>query len=167
MALSFEYPKLNGFMMGNFFPALGGTSIFVPAFSIANAFPQYAGSIVALVTGAFDASAVVFLFYQLLYKASHGSFTPTRFFFYYLIVPLLILIVQLTLMPRRGYETKAELERDLVAARDATTDVHDSDDEIDNDTELRRVRSSRANVVAKRSATSTEFWATPTRGRRR
>jgi hypothetical protein len=74
MALSFGLPKLNVYVAGNLFLALGGTFIFVPSFQVANAFPRHSGRIVALVTGAFDASAAVFLFYQILYRASHGRF---------------------------------------------------------------------------------------------
>jgi hypothetical protein len=49
---------------GNFLLALGGTCIFVPSFQVANAFPNYSGRIVALVTGAFDGSAAILLIYH-------------------------------------------------------------------------------------------------------
>lgn len=144
MSYAFRLPRLfDGYMLANFFLALGGTFIFVPSFQIANAFPRHSGTVVAFVTGAFDASAAVFLFYRLAYEASHGAVSPDRFFRGYLIVPALILVAQVTLMPAHGYQTVQQLERKMERARDATRDVHDSDAEIESDTELRRVRSQR------------------------
>jgi MFS family permease len=144
LGLSFTSPEFDAYILGNFFLALGGTFIFVPSFHIANTFPKHSGVIVAVVTGSFDASAAVFFLYQLLYEASNGSFGPERFFFGYLVVPALIICAQLTLMPAHSYQTMPQLEHNIVTAQDATTDVHDSDDEIDSDTELRRVRGDRA-----------------------
>ncbi|KAJ5640055.1 Major facilitator superfamily domain general substrate transporter [Penicillium longicatenatum] len=144
MASSFRRPGFEGLLAGNFFLALSGTFIFVPSFQIANAFPRYAGSIVALITGAFDASAAVFLFYQSAYEASGRTFTPDRFFLGYLVVPALIFLALLTFMPKRDYVPPFELENKMEWAEDATHDVHSSDDEIESDRELRRVRSKRA-----------------------
>lgn len=56
MAVAFTIPAFDGYIAGNVFLSLGGTFIFVPSFQIANAFPKYSGTIVAMVTGAFDAS---------------------------------------------------------------------------------------------------------------
>jgi hypothetical protein len=56
MATAFSIPAFDGYIAGNVFLSLGGTFIFVPSFQIANAFPKYSGTIVAMVTGAFDAS---------------------------------------------------------------------------------------------------------------
>lgn len=144
MAYSFLRPQFQGYIAGNFFLALGGTFIFVPSFQIANAFPKYAGSIVALVTGAFDASAAVFLFYRIAFEASNRAFTPEKFFLGYLIVPALILVALLTLMPARDYDSTLRLEIKIEKAEDASRDVHDSDEEIGSDEVLRRVRSKRA-----------------------
>ncbi|RAK96983.1 putative MFS transporter [Aspergillus ibericus CBS 121593] len=144
MAYSFFQPQFDGYMVGNFFLALGGTFIFVPSFQIANAFPKYAGTIVALVTGAFDASAAVYLFYRLLYEATHRSFHPGKFFLGYLFVPVFIFIGLITLMPSHDYQGTYQLEVKIEQAEDATRDVHDSDDEIESDTELRRIRRQRA-----------------------
>ncbi|KAJ5594630.1 Major facilitator superfamily domain general substrate transporter [Penicillium hispanicum] len=143
-AFSFLYPEFHGLIAGNFFLALSGTFIFVPSFQIANAFPRYAGTIVALVTGAFDASAAVFLFYQLAYEASGRAFTPEKFFLGYLAVPTMILLAFVTFMPKRDYDSTLKLESKMERAEDATRDVHESDDEIESDRELERVRSKRA-----------------------
>ncbi|PWY77869.1 MFS transporter [Aspergillus eucalypticola CBS 122712] len=144
MAYSFSQPQFDGYMAGNFFLALGGTFIFVPSFQIANAFPKYAGTIVALVTGAFDASAAVYLFYRLIYEMTDGSFDPGKFFLSYTIVPGFILVALITLMPSQDYQGTHQLEVKIEKAEDATRDIHDSDDDIESDTELRRVRSERA-----------------------
>ncbi|KAJ5551450.1 Major facilitator superfamily domain general substrate transporter, partial [Penicillium sp. DV-2018c] len=144
MAAAFDIPSFDGYIPANFFLALGGTFLFVPSFQIANAFPKHAGTIVALVTGAFDASAAVFLFYRLLYEASDGAFTPKKFFLGYLIVPACLLITLVTVMPARDYVSTLQLENRIERAEDATRDVHDSDDEIESPSELSRVRKKRA-----------------------
>ncbi|PYI31047.1 MFS general substrate transporter [Aspergillus indologenus CBS 114.80] len=144
MAYSFSEPGFDGYIAANFFLALGGTFIFVPSFQIANAFPKYAGTIVALVTGAFDASAAVYLFYRLAYDATDRSFTPQTFFTGYLLVPVLIFIALITIMPARDYQSAHQLEIRIEKAEDATRDVHDSDDDIESDSELLRIRRERA-----------------------
>lgn len=143
MSYAFAIAAFDGYAVANFFLALGGTFIFVPSFQIANAFPKYSGMIVALVTGAFDASAAVFLFYRLAYEASNGAFTPSKFFAWYTAVPVLILTAQLTFLPTDSYKTAPQLEMKIERAQDTARDVHSSDDELD-DSELWRVRSLRS-----------------------
>nr|POE72927.1 protein fmp42 [Quercus suber] len=138
MACAFRIPEFDGYIAGNIWLALGGTFIFVPSFSIANAFPKFSGLIVATVTGAFDASAAIFLFYRLAYDSSKAFFTPERFFFGYLVIPALILIAQLTLMTPDGYKTAFELEQKIEKQEDVTRDVSVRDPyglktEIDSD----------------------------------
>lgn len=145
MSLAFQIEHFDGYTIGNFFLALGGTFVFLPSFQIANAFPKYAGSIVALVTGAFDASAAVFLFYRLIYDASDRNFKPQTFFLVYLVVPAAIVIAQLTFLPTENYKTEAQLEMKIQRAEDAMRDVHSSDDELpDNEMwKRRKARSTR------------------------
>ncbi|OJJ50621.1 hypothetical protein ASPZODRAFT_148097 [Penicilliopsis zonata CBS 506.65] len=144
MAYSFASAGFDGYMIGNFFLALGGTFIFVPSFQIANAFPKRAGVIVALVTGAFDASAAVYLGYRLMYATSPRLFSPRNFFLGYLAVPVLILLGQLTVLPARDYQSMQQLEVKIEKAQDPRRDVHESDEEIDDFTQLRQVRRKRA-----------------------
>lgn len=146
MGSSFANPALEGYTVANFFLALGGTFIFVPSFQVANAFPKYAGTIVALITGAFDASAAVFLFYRLAYESSHGTFSPDKFFYAYIAVPVVIFIAQGILLPRHEYNTAPQLEQQIINTQDASRDVHDSDEEIDSAAELRRRRRRRSEV---------------------
>jgi MFS family permease len=149
MSFAFHIPEFDGYIPGNFFLALAGTFLFVPSFQIANAFPKYAGTIVALVTGAFDASAAVFLFYRLVYEASGRLFTPDKFFLGYLVVPMMILIALGTVMPARDYVSTLQLENRIERAEDPTYDVHDSDDEIESRSELTRIRKKRAELRRK------------------
>lgn len=74
-------------------------------------------------TGAFDASAAVLLFYRLAYESSGGTFTPDKFFTLYLVVPIFIFIGQLTLMNEDAYKTVPQLEFKLEKEQDATRDV--------------------------------------------
>lgn len=145
MSLAFKIVEFDGFAIANFFLALGGTFIFLPSFQIANAFPKYAGSVVALVTGAFDASAAVFLFYRLTYEASNRGFKPQTFFLVYLVVPLLIAIAQLTFLPSESYKTAPQLEMKIHRLEDNMRDVHSSDDELPDDEmwKRRKARSTR------------------------
>jgi MFS family permease len=138
MSLAFQIEAFDGYTIGHFFLALGGTCVFLPSFQIANAFPKYGGSIVALVTGAFDASAAVFLFYRLMYDASDRTFKPQTFFLMYLIVPVAIIIAQLTFLPTENYKTEAQLEMKIHKAEDATRDLHSSDNELPNDEIMKR-----------------------------
>ncbi|KAM3417610.1 Protein FMP42 [Cercospora zeina] len=142
MALAFAIPEFNGYIAGNMFLSLGGTFIFMPSFQVANAFPKWSGTIVAMVTGAFDASAAVFLFFRLAYEATEGRFGPEKFFLGFCIVPAFILIAQLTIMNADGYKTLPELEQKIEKAQDVTRDVHDSDDEF-SDGEVARLRAQR------------------------
>lgn len=141
MAFAFYIPEFDGYIVGNIFLALGGTFIFVPSFAIANAFPKLSGmsrrisrswtieltvetgTIVATVTGAFDASAAVLLFYRLAYEGSGGTFTPEKFFTLYLIVPVVIFIGNFTLMNEDAYKTVPQLELKIEKEQDATRDV--------------------------------------------
>ncbi|KAH7114964.1 major facilitator superfamily domain-containing protein [Dactylonectria estremocensis] len=145
MGSSFAIPEFDGYLLGNVLLALGGTFLFVPSFELANMFPKHSGLVVALITGAFDASAAVFLFYRMAYDASGGKFSLEKFFFGYLIVPVLIFLAEIFLMPSHAYHTMPELKRKIEKAQDRSRDVHDSDEDISDAGELTRVRSARAN----------------------
>lgn len=144
MSYAFAIPEFDGYLISNFFLALGGTFTFVPSFQMANAFPKYSGTIVALITGSFDASAAVFLFYRMAYEATNHAFTPDRFFLFYTLIPIFIFLAQITLLPYQSYDTVPQLDQKLEKARDAKRDVHTSDEEIYSDDELSRVRQQRS-----------------------
>jgi MFS family permease len=141
---SFAIVEFDGYLLGNFFLALGGTFIFVPSYQLTNAFPKHSGIIVALITGSFDASAAVYLLYRIAYDATEGRFTLHAFFFAYTAVPALILAAELAYMPAHGYHSLPELEHKIEKAHDAARDAHDSDEEIRDAARLARLRRERA-----------------------
>lgn len=131
----------DGYITGNVLLGLGGTFLFVSSYQLSNAFPRHSGLVVALVTGAFDASAAVFLFYRLAYDASGGQFTPATFFLLFgMLVPALILLAEFALMNDRAYNTRRQYQAAIAHAQDQTRDVHDSDDELPSPTKAREHR---------------------------
>lgn len=131
----------DGYITGNVLLGLGGTFLFVSSYQLSNAFPRHSGLVVALVTGAFDASAAVFLFYRLAYDASGGKFPPATFFLLFaLLVPALILFAEFALMADRAYNTRRQYQAAIARAQDQTRDVHDSDDELPSPTKAREHR---------------------------
>ncbi|KAI1626403.1 MFS transporter, LAT3 family, solute carrier family 43, member 3 [Exophiala viscosa] len=146
---------------GSFLLSLGGTFTFVPSFHLANAFPQHQGLILALVTGAFDASASVFLIFRMLYQSTNGAFSPRHIFLVFLVVPVFIFITQLTIMPTKSYESRGELANTLEKANDAMRDVHDSDDELDTAMEVMRIRSERAQMRRQSITSINDLLGTP------
>lgn len=99
----------DGLLPGYLFLALGGPFTYISSFQLSNAFPRRSGLILALLTGAFDASSALFLVYRILFNATDGAFNLRRFFLVYLAVPAVILVVQLTIMPTQSYKTVGEL----------------------------------------------------------
>ncbi|KAB2574573.1 putative major facilitator superfamily transporter protein [Lasiodiplodia theobromae] len=145
--------SFDGYIPGYLFMALGGPFVFISSFQLSNTFPRYSGLILALLTGAFDTSSALFLFYRLLYQATGGDLTPKKFFLIYLVVPVYILIVQITLMPSKSYETVGELAS---RADDAAADYHDSDDDILEESIVQRLRNDRR---ARRESLASEITA--------
>lgn len=120
--------------------SLGGSFIFLPSFHLANAFPKLSGLILALVTGAFDASAAVLFFYRLSYEGTEGSFNLRKFFLSFLIVPAILFVAHMTFMPNHSYQTVAQLNTSLEVAGDPMQDVHSSDDEVESEAAIRSLR---------------------------
>ncbi|KAL9094424.1 MAG: hypothetical protein Q9165_003274 [Trypethelium subeluteriae] len=124
MAFADSLP-FDAYIPGYLFLALGGPFVFISSFQLSNTFPRYSGLILALLTGAFDTSSAIFLFYRLIYQASHETFTPRKFFLAYLAVPACILLAEIFLMPARSYKTVGEL---VVQAKDADPSTNSHDD---------------------------------------
>ena len=141
MAFAWNMKPLDGYIPGYFFLALGGPFVYISSFQLSNTFPRYSGLILALLTGAFDTSSAIFLFYRLIYAASNGTFFPKKFFLAYLVVPIFIFTVQTFLMPAVSYKTVGELVKQ---AENEDLDEHDSDDgaaeDIEQIREERRIR---------------------------
>ncbi|KAL6451707.1 FMP42 Protein FMP42 [Candida maltosa Xu316] len=96
---------IDPYLIGYAALALGGPFAFISSFQLSNAFPKNSGTILAMITGAFDASSAVFLLYRIAYNKSFGSFTLEKFFMLYLFVPTFITVAQLTVMPSQSYQT--------------------------------------------------------------
>jgi MFS family permease len=129
---------------GYFFLALGGPFIFISSFQLSNTFPKHSGTILALLTGAFDTSSAVFLIYRLIFQSTDGSFTTKRFFLIYLAVPAMILVAQIFLMPSNSYKTVGEL---VQQAEDPSADS-DSDLDISQEERAQLRQERRESVVS-------------------
>jgi multisubunit Na+/H+ antiporter MnhC subunit len=130
----------DGYIPGYLFLALGGPFIFISSFQLSNTFPPHSGLILALLTGAFDSSSAIFLFYRLIYTATGGSFTPKKLFIVYLVVPLFILIVQVFVMPAQSYKTVGELVK---MAEDSSNDIVPDDENLDDEARAAYLREQR------------------------
>jgi len=105
----------DGFLAGYLFLALGGPFTYIASYHLSNAFPRRSGLILALLTGAFDASSALFLVYRLVYESTGDSFGHHDFFLAYLVVPVLIIVTQLTVLPKQSYKTVGEMVDDIQA----------------------------------------------------
>lgn len=110
LLMSFERRlPFDGLLTGYLFLALGGPFTYISSFQLSNAFPKNSGLVLALLTGAFDASSALFLVYRLLFEASGGTFGHHKFFLAYLAVPAAIVLLQLFILPAHSYKTIGEL----------------------------------------------------------
>ncbi|KAI0385858.1 MFS general substrate transporter [Hypomontagnella monticulosa] len=144
-ALSMSFAKslpFDAFLLGYLFLALGGPFTYISSFQLSNAFPRHSGLILALLTGAFDASSALFLVYRIIYGKTGGSFGHHQFFLAYLVVPVVILIFQLTLLPKQSYKTVGEMIEEIEApAFDdpiTASNIANVDDQVDEQTALLR-----------------------------
>lgn len=99
----------DGLLFGYLFLALGGPFTYISSFQLSNAFPRHSGLILALLTGAFDASSALFLVYRIIFEKTGGSFGHHKFFLFYLVVPVVIVLLQLFLLPMQSYKTIGEM----------------------------------------------------------
>ena len=99
----------DGLLFGYLFLALGGPFTYISSFQLSNAFPRHSGLILALLTGAFDASSALFLVYRIVFESTGGSLGHKKFFLGYLVVPAAIVVLQLVLLPKQSYKTVGEL----------------------------------------------------------
>ncbi|RMZ75449.1 hypothetical protein DV737_g5295, partial [Chaetothyriales sp. CBS 132003] len=113
--------------------ALGGPFIFISSFQLSNTFPQRSGLILALLTGAFDASSALFLVFRLLYQATDGGLTTQKLFITYLVVPVFILIVQIFIMPKDSYKSVGEVI--VQAAAEIEEDAYEAEGQEDQEAE--------------------------------
>ncbi|KAB5551260.1 major facilitator superfamily transporter [Coniochaeta sp. 2T2.1] len=130
LLMAFEHRlPFDGLLFGYLFLALGGPFTYISSFQLSNAFPKNSGLVLALLTGAFDASSALFLVYRLIFEASEGSFGHRKFFLAYLVVPLVIVIMQFTILPAHSYKTIGELIEEVEEPLPSQTGNRDQVDE--------------------------------------
>ncbi|KAG8930639.1 hypothetical protein FRC02_003966 [Tulasnella sp. 418] len=98
------------YFIGFILLAIGGPLIFLPSFHLSNAFPIKAGLILSCVTGAFDASSIPYLLYDVL-DAKVGEISLKTFFWAYSIIPALLIVYQVTIGPTISYKREDFHER--------------------------------------------------------
>ncbi|KAK7988957.1 hypothetical protein PG989_009272 [Apiospora arundinis] len=131
----------DGFLLGYLLLALGGPFTYISSFQLSNAFPRHSGFILALLTGAFDASSALFLVYRIIFERTGGSFGHDKFFLAYLVVPLVIIVLQFTILPAQSYKTVGEMIEDIEGPEPEDLYVPTesaTDDQVDEETALLR-----------------------------
>ncbi|CAI4048715.1 Fmp42p SKDI_13G3510 [Saccharomyces kudriavzevii IFO 1802] len=106
------------YLVGYTLLAIAGPFVFISCFQLANSFPQRSGTILAMLTGSFDSSSALFLIYRLLYQNWYPNLHVSRFFTFYLFVPVFILICQFTIMPHSSYKTVNHIAKIAVEGLD-------------------------------------------------
>ncbi|CCD27287.1 Fmp42p NDAI_0K00960 [Naumovozyma dairenensis CBS 421] len=122
--VTFIDPYISGYIM----LSVGGPFVFISCFQLANIFPRRSGSVLALLTGAFDSSSALFLGYRVFYQKVNPSFNLSKFFTLYLIVPLFIFICQVTIMPHESYKTCGNVAKITVEGLDESGHLVEGDD---------------------------------------
>lgn len=136
-----ERVGFDALLVGYLFLALGGPFTYISSFQLSNAFPQHSGLILALLTGAFDASSALFLIYRIIFQKTNGAFGLEQFFFAYLAVPAVIIIMQFTILPGQSYKTVGEMIVDYEAPDPSDAfgpSAVEADDQVDEETALLR-----------------------------
>ncbi|XBW35786.1 hypothetical protein QEN19_001358 [Hanseniaspora menglaensis] len=105
------YQYFDSYLVGYIVLAVGGPFVFISCFQLANTFPRYSGTILALISGAFDTSSAIFLFYRLAYENGFSGVDLHVFFKYYLIVPLFIFMCQWLIMPSESYKNNGSTDK--------------------------------------------------------
>lgn len=132
----------DGYIPGYLLLSLGGPFVFISSFQLSNTFPKRSGLILSMLTGAFDASSALFLIFRLLNESTNGLISTRTFFLTYLIVPVFIIAIQLTIMPSTSYKTAGELVQQ--ASAQVVDELHDRvDDRIHDRNEGERQRNIR------------------------
>ena len=102
----------DAYLIGYVTLAFGGPFVFISCFQLANSFPGNSGLILALLTGCFDTSSALFLFYRIVFQNNYiSNLTLNKFFKFYLIVPVFIFLCQIFIMPHESYKTIEDIAK--------------------------------------------------------
>ncbi|ORY23437.1 major facilitator superfamily domain-containing protein [Naematelia encephala] len=102
-SLGIVRPYIDTYLLGYILMALGAPAMFLSQFHLSNAFPARSGLILGAITGAFDASSLPLCFYKVGYFAAGGKPSVKTFFICYTIIPILLIIQQITFGPSETY----------------------------------------------------------------
>ncbi|KAG0676377.1 hypothetical protein C6P40_001970 [Pichia californica] len=145
----------DGYLVGYITLAFGGPFVFISCFQLSNSFPGRSGLILALLTGCFDTSSALFLFYRIAYQNDYiKNLTLKTFFSYYLIVPLFILLCQLFIMPHESYQTIesiAKISETGLGKNGLPLDPNDSRYQSEEIESIERNRSRRGSIKSTKS----------------
>lgn len=145
----------DAYLYGYIVLAFGGPFVFISCFQLANSFPGKSGLVLALLTGCFDTSSALFLFYRVVFQNDYiKDLSLHKFFSYYLIVPLFILLCQIFIMPHESYKTIEDLAKISESGLDESgvpLDPNDSRYQSDEVESLSRVRSRRNSANSTKS----------------
>lgn len=114
--IGLETEHIDTYYVGFVLLALGGPLIFLSSFHLSNAFPKNSGLVLSFISGAFDASSVPYL----IYNEAFPNVPLRTFFWSYTIIPILLVIVQLTIAPKSSYEREHIKHRHTAAAPGAS-----------------------------------------------
>ncbi|KAI3638749.1 hypothetical protein MIR68_003247 [Amoeboaphelidium protococcarum] len=98
--------------------AVGGPFIFVSTLHVSKVFPRHSGLCMSLITGSFDASAIVFWLFDLVYRSqlmqsvTSGIRKIQWIFGIYSVVPALALLWSLVVMPKRVLDSTQQIADD-------------------------------------------------------
>lgn len=106
------------------FLAFGGPFIFMGTLHLSRAFPSHSGLVMALLTGAFDMSSIVYFIFAKLHDLPNHSLGVKQFFLFYSVVPALIFLYGLLFMPSTPFSS------DLFSSEEDQTSHQDSDELI-------------------------------------
>ncbi|KAM3163799.1 Protein FMP42 [Lachancea thermotolerans] len=128
LAWSHKISLLDPYITGYTLLAIGGPFVFISTFQLANSFPKRSGTILALITGAFDTSSALFFFYRLSYQNWTPNLTLKKFFTGYLIVPVFISACQLLVMPKESYKSLGAVQKLEVEGLDMEGNLPEGED---------------------------------------
>ncbi|SCW01743.1 LAFE_0E06282g1_1 [Lachancea fermentati] len=116
------------YIVGYVLLAIGGPFVFISCFQLANSFPKRSGTVLAIITGAFDTSSALFFFYRVAYQNWKPDLTLKKFFNFYLVVPLFIFLCQLFIMPKESYKTLGAVQKLEVEGLDENGNLPEGED---------------------------------------
>ncbi|KAJ3160670.1 hypothetical protein HDU86_000429 [Geranomyces michiganensis] len=94
-------PSFDAYLVGFTMLGIGGPFVFIGCLHISTVFPASSGLIMAAMTGAFDASSSIYMFFTIILDKIGGP--VHRLFLMYAVIPLLIAIATALLMPKNSF----------------------------------------------------------------